>query len=135
MDPRSFALRLRLHKMEDAGVHGVLLLHELLLKQGHKNLEMVQGFLTVAGETCWHVWLKDEKDEIIDLGRILAELKDPEFKKCVFKYSLEEPDGYTRDKEDVNQKIWEARESKDFWKTVPKKFQTFRSKCHSLVHV
>lgn len=134
MDPHSFALRLRLHKLEDAGVHGVLLLHELLLKQGWTDLNLVQGFLSVAGENCWHVWITRD-DEIIDLGRILAELKEPEFKKCEFKYLLTEPDGYTKDKEDLNQKIWDSRESKDFWKTVPKKFREFRSKCHSLVHV
>ncbi len=134
MNAHNLALRLRLHKMEDAGVHGVLLLHELLLKQGYKNLELVQGYLSVAGENCWHVWL-DHDGEIIDLGRILAELKDPEFKKCEFKYLLREPEGYTKDKEDLNQKIWETRDAKDFWKTTPKKFQEFRSKCHSLVHV
>jgi hypothetical protein len=134
MDPMRFALHLKLRKLDDTGILAVILLHELLLKQGQKNLELVQGYLTVMGETCWHVWIAQNETVIIDLGRIIATLKDPAFENCKFSYSLEKPEGdVTTDEQNLN--IWESRNDKLFWKNAPKKFLEFRSKCHSRVHV
>jgi len=131
MDPMNFALRLRLRKLDDTGLYALILLHEILVKQGQKDLELVQGYLTVMGETCWHCWLRDGKNNIIDLGRIIATLKDAEFERCEFKYSTEKIDGAKVDQPNVL--IWEKRNDANFWKGAPKKFIEFRSNCHSRV--
>ena len=131
MDPMKFALRLRLRKLDDTGLYALFLLKELLDRQGWSDLEVVQGYLTVAGETCWHCWIK-RGDSIVDLGRILATLKEPEFAKCEFKYTLEKPAGDVR-VDEPNVAIWERRGDHAFWKGAPKKFLEFRSKCHALV--
>ena len=131
MDPQKFALHLRLHKLHDTGVLAVILLHELLQKQG-QQVTLVQGYLTVMGETCWHVWIEDDKERPIDLGRILACLMDSEFQKCEFKLSREKPEGEVRE-DPANVGIWEARNEKLFWKRAPRSFLDFRSKCHKTV--
>ena len=133
MDPHGFALRVRLYKLQDSGILATILLHELLTKQGAK-FELVQGYLTVMGETCWHVWIVGDGGKHIDLGRILATLADPAFDNCQFTYSLTKPDGDIKvDRE--NQELWEIRDQVSFWKKAPKKFLEFRSKCHSQVHI
>jgi hypothetical protein len=132
IDPMNFALRLKLRKLDDTGLFALILLHELLLKQGWANLELVQGYLTVMGETCWHVWIVQNKKTIIDLGRIIATLKDSEFEKCKFDYSIEKPQFEIKlDQKNVD--IWESRSDRNFWKTAPKNFLEFRSRCHKLV--
>jgi hypothetical protein len=131
MDPQKFALHLRLHKLQDTGVLATILLHELLQKQGQK-VTLVQGYLTVMGETCWHVWIEDENDRPIDLGRILACLVDPEFNRCEFKLSREKPAGEVQE-DPANVGIWDARNEKLFWKRAPRSFLNFRSKCHKTV--
>lgn len=133
MDPTQFALRLRLRKLDDTGLYALLLLHELLIKQGWQDLELVQGYLTVMGETCWHVWMLHKSKHIIDLGKIIAILKDHEFSKCEFNYSTEKPSWEIK-KDEANILLWESRTDKLFWKKAPKKFLEFRSNCHSRVH-
>jgi hypothetical protein len=132
MDPNKFALHLRLHKLHDTGVLAVILLHELLQKQG-RNVTLVQGYLTVMGETCWHVWIEDEKGFQIDLGRILACHVEPEFQKCEFKFMREKPEGVEVKEDPANVGIWDARNEKLFWKRAPRPFLEFRSKCHKAV--
>ena len=132
MDPQQFALRLRLHKLHDTGVLATILLHELLQKQG-QEVTLVQGYLTVMGETCWHVWIEDSKGYPIDLGRILACLVDAEFTKCFFKLDKEKPDVQEIREDPANKLIWDMREDTAFWKKAPKKFLDFRSKCHKIV--
>jgi len=132
MDPMQFALRLRLHKLHDTGVLATILLHELLQKQG-QEVSLVQGYLTVMGETCWHVWIEDEKDRPIDLGRMLACMEEPEFEKCFFKLVKEKPDDADIKTDPVNVEFWEMRDRRDFWKKAPKKFLEFRTRCHKAV--
>ena len=130
MDPERFALRLKLYKLDDHGVYGLLLLHELLLKQGCADLELVQGYLTVTGETCWHCWMVHKGDIVIDLGRLIATLKDPQFSRCDFMYSRERPEATKVHEDPANLQIWESRNEKTLWKEAPKKFQEFRSLMH-----
>ena len=132
MDPQRFALHLRLHKLHDTGVLAVILLHELLQKQG-QQVTLVQGYLTVMGETCWHVWIEDDKGRPIDLGRILACMVDEEFNRCEFKLSRDRPDSFEVREDPANKLIWEMREDRSFWKKAPKKFLEFRAKCHKTV--
>jgi hypothetical protein len=134
MDPQQFALRLRLHKLQDTGVLATILLHELLQKQG-KTVSLVQGYLTVMGETCWHVWIEDDKERPIDLGRILACMVDQEFTKCAFNYEKDKEKlaGFEIKEDPANKTIWEMREDKSFWKKAPKPFIEFRAKCHKTV--
>ena len=129
MDPNRFALHLRLHKQETSGIFAVILLHEILEKQG-QQVKLVQGYLTVAGETCWHVWIEDSEKNIIDLGRILAEHKDPEFSVCDFKYTIEKPVGTSVTCDEESMVIWGARKDKNFLKAAPKGFLDFRSRIH-----
>ena len=131
MDPQRFALHLRLHKLHDTGVLATILLHELLQKQGDK-VTLVQGYLTVMGETCWHVWIEDKNGRAIDLGRILACFVDEEFHKCEFKLSKDRPEGFEIREDPANKLIWEMREDRNFWKKAPKKFLVFRSKCNRI---
>ena len=132
MDPQQFALRLKLHKLHDTGVLATILLHEILQKQG-QQVTLVQGYLTVMGDTCWHVWIEDEKSRTIDLGRILACMIDSEFSKCDFKLEKEKPDGFEVREDPSNLKIWEMRNESGFWKkAASKKFLEFRSKCLSV---
>ena len=131
MDPHQFALRLRLHKLHDTGVLATILLNELLQKQG-QEVSLVQGYLTVMGETCWHVWIEDTKERPIDLGRILACMVDPEFQKCEFKLTKDRPPGDIQE-DKANIAIWENRDNRMFWHSAPKKFREFRAKCHKSV--
>ena len=124
-----FAMHLRLHKQETSGIFAVILLHELLKKQG-QDVKLVQGYLTVAGETCWHVWIEDAEKNIIDLGRILAEHKDANFSVCDFKYTTEKPVDAKIEYDEQNMLVWEARNDKNFLKAAPKGFTDFRSRIH-----
>jgi hypothetical protein len=123
-----FALRLCLHKLEYQVVYAVLLLHELLLKQGWTDLELVQGYLTVAGETCWHCWLV-HGGAVVDLLRILATRKDPAFARCEYTYTTETPSENVQE-DPANLEIWANRNEKTLWRNAPKKFQEFRSLMH-----
>ena len=131
MDPMQFALRLRLRKLDDTGLFAAILLHELLIKQGWSDLKLVQGYLTVMGETCWHVWMV-HRGLIIDLGRIIAVMKDNEFSKCTFDYSIEKPD-FEIKIDHTNTEIWQTRADRNFWKSAPKKFLEFRSHCYKRI--
>ena len=128
LDPKRFMLKLLLYKQETSGVFATILLKELLEKQGQK-VKLVQGYLTVAGSTCWHVWIEDDSNQIIDIGKMLAIHKDPEFSVCEFKYTTEKPEGQI-EYDEQNMVVWNARNDKNFLKAAPKGFMDFRSRIH-----
>ncbi len=65
---RRIALKLRLHKIENVGVAGPILVHEVLTKLGHPS-RLAQGYCTVSGEesSCWHVITMVE-NQALDIG-------------------------------------------------------------------
>jgi hypothetical protein len=123
---RRLALRMKLNKIDGVGVTGPVLLNELLYKQGYQS-NVVQGYCTVNGESCWHVWVESGGIQY-DIGYTLACLEDPEFSKCQFVLTRDTPAEYQKD--DLVITSWELylKDHKEFWKKMPKKVQDFRYK-------
>ena len=117
------ALRLKLHKLENSGIFNAVLFHDTLNKN---NSELIQGYCTVNGDTCWHVWSRVSGEDL-DIARFIAILKDKEFERCEFKLGTEEPEGAQKDPETLE--LWELykRDKGAFWRKAPKKFLDFRS--------
>jgi hypothetical protein len=126
---RRLALKMRLNKIDGVGVTGPIILHEVLTKMSFSS-KLVQGFCSVNDEgSCWHVIVMADDGLVLDIGHTLACLQDPEFSKCKFVLSQEEPEGeYQKDQLVIDS--WEIyqKDPKDFWKKMPKKVQDFRAK-------
>ena len=117
---------MRLNKIDGVGVTGPILLNELLYKSGyHSNL--VQGYCTVNGESCWHVWVTNA-GSTHDIGYTLACLDDPEFSKCRFVLTQQEPETFQKDKMVIDSWDVYLKDRHEFWKKMPKKIQNFRAK-------
>ena len=130
MDIKKYALRVKLYKLEKEAVFIQAILCELLNKAigGKPSHRLVQGFCTAHGESCYHVWVKnDSTSEDIDVIRNLF----PEYQTVL---TQEEIPGAMKDQLTVDlYELYASGEFKDFWKKAPKKVLDFRSKCHSLL--
>jgi hypothetical protein len=126
---KRYSLRVKLHKLEKEAVFIQAILCELLNKVGggKPSHRLVQGFCTAHGESCYHVWVKnDATSEDIDIIRYLF----PEYQTFL---TQEEVPGALKDQLTVDlYELYASGEQKDFWKKAPKKVLDFRSKCHSL---
>jgi hypothetical protein len=133
MDTHSFLLRLKLNKLHDSGIFTVALLSELLNKQGGVT-HLVQGYCMVAGDTCWHVWIEDDEGNVTDILRKIAISRDQNFEMCAFRL-FTEPPAHDYDKNQSQLDLWDVYNDNpaNFWKSAPKKFTDFRSKCHRLI--
>lgn len=120
------ALRMKLHNIDGVGVTAPILLNELLYKNKYQT-KLVQGYCTVNGDSCWHVWVQ-VGSENFDIGYTLACFQDAEFAKCQFVLSQTAPEEYQKDQKVIDS--WELYEKdhKEFWKKAPKKIQDFRAK-------
>jgi hypothetical protein len=117
------ALRLRLHKVAK-NPSSVILLHESM-----PGSKLVQGYCTVMGETCWHLWVEKTDGAILDMTRHLAELGDPEFKKCEFVLGVGLlPDKCMKEPDVVDAYELYKKDPKAFWKEQSKTLREFRSK-------
>ena len=125
-DVARFSLRIKLYKLADQAVFIQALLSELLNKSGATGATVVQGYCTVLGESCYHVWVEDDKGVQTDIVQYLF----PEYPNVVL--SKDTPTGDTQ-KDQFTVDLYELYKSdqKEFWKKAPKKFLDFRSKCHA----
>lgn len=122
MDPKRFALRVKLHKFETQAVFIQAILSEILNKSGKKTT-MVKGYCTSHGQSCFHIWLEDDSGEIIDITKFLF----PQFQNILL--SKEEIPNAMKDQFTVDLFELYNSDKKDFWKKAPKKLLDFRSKC------
>ena len=122
-----YALKVKLNKLEHQAVFIQALLCELLNKSGVPGATLVQGYCTVYGDSCYHVWVEDAQGVPYDVTKkLFREFDVPDF--VLTKDSIE---GAQKDQLTVD--LFEVYQSdqKDFWKKSPKKFIDFRAKCHT----
>ena len=119
-----FILKLKVNGLRNPGIYGNLLLYELLTHHDQK-IELVQGYLTVGKETCWHVWV-----EQIDDGAILDVIRESvDSEEGVnFEYTKDIPEQYESDDEITKQYELYKDDKKEFWKKTPQKIKNFRAK-------
>jgi hypothetical protein len=127
------ALKFRVNKIENSGIHGPILLNELFFHTD-KNVKskLVEGCLkihmpdTMEPDKCWHIWV-DVDGELYDINKKLAIMKDAGFNNCEFEYT-EELEGIEKPEELEAQ--WELykKDKKEFWKKSPQNLKDFRSK-------
>ena len=117
------ALRLKLYKIVK-NPSSVILLHESI-----PNSKLVHGHCTVMNGTCWHIWVETQNGTRLDITRHMAELEDPEFKKCEFVLGVGLlPDNCMKDPDVLNAYELYRKDPKTFWKEQPKAMREFRSK-------
>lgn len=52
-----YILKLRVNGLQNCGLYGNVLLHELFDRNDFRGTRLVQGYITLGEETCWHVWV------------------------------------------------------------------------------
>ena len=132
---KRLALKLKLNKIDNCGLTAPILLNEILAKQGLKT-RLVQGYCSLSGDTCWHVWVEIQMSEHgspqkLDIGYTIACLQDQEFEKCeMILHTTLAPGAKTPQKDTESVDMWEIyqKDSKEFWKKQPTKVQNFRAK-------
>jgi hypothetical protein len=124
-DVARFSLRIKLYKLTDQAVFIQALLSELLNKSGATGATVVQGYCTAYGESCYHVWVEDDKGTVTDVIQYLF----PEYQNVTL--SKEPIEGAQKDQLTVDLYELFKSDQKEFWKKAPKKFLDFRSKCHA----
>ena len=126
---KRLALKLKLNKIDNCGIAAPILLNELFAKQGLKT-SLVQGYCSLSGDTCWHVWVECEPQKF-DIGYTIACLQDKEFEKCsMILHQNIAPGNKTpqQDTESVDSWNLHQKDSKEFWKKQSVKVQNFRAK-------
>lgn len=128
------ALRLKVHRVGGAVVHHVALLKKSLDQKGIKT-RMIKGYCVIEDtkEACEHYWLRTEEGLDLDIGFVVARLKNPELMALVPVLLESLPEGLNRsDAEesrilDENRRLFELFESdpKAFWREAPRDVATF----------
>ena len=119
-----YILKLKINGLKNCGMHGNLLLHELFVRYGERrgdgtNGEIVQGYISVGKESCWHVWVESEKK--YDVVRRLT--------GSSFEYLREKPEaGAEEDPEVSAQYELYTKDKSEFWKKSAPKMKNFRAK-------
>jgi hypothetical protein len=121
-----YALKVKLNKLEHQSVFIQVLLSELLNKSGVSGATLVQGYCTVYGESCYHVWVEDDKGTSFDVTKKLFK----EFDIPDFKLTKEPIVGAQKDQLTVDHYELYKSDPKEFWKKASRKFLEFRAKCH-----
>jgi hypothetical protein len=127
---KRLALKLKLNKIDNCGLTAPILLNEILAKCGHAT-RLVQGYCSLAEETCWHVWVQVDKCTTLDIGYTIACLQDSEFTKCqMILHTSLAPGSKEPQKDTETVDSWEVyqKDSKEFWKKQPVQIQNFRAK-------
>ena len=120
MADRNLALRLKLHKLTDCGI-----IAPILYKENYGG-KLVQGWCTVDGNTCWHVWIELPDGTVVDVIRTLAILVNPLYENSTFILSKEgtgEMDQGIIDDLELYQK-----DPKAYWSKQPLHIKYFRSR-------
>lgn len=133
---RRLALKFRLHKIENSGIFGPILLDELL-KHKKMSSTLVEGYLKIHTpdsldpEICWHIWIKDTNETIYDINHVLAIMKEPAFSNCKFLYETEiekAPEDSDQTKELKEHWEFYKKDKHEFWKCSPMKIRNLRAK-------
>jgi len=121
-----YILKLKVGGLKNCGLYGNLLLHELFVHFEEVGAsELVQGYITVGGESCWHVWVEvgERRFDVISQFATGG--------AAGFDYFLDRPSDDTESDEDVTaQYELYVKDRHEFWKsrTVPQKVKNFRAK-------
>lgn len=117
------ALKIKVNKLTNYQIIGPIIYHEVF----PKTTRLVQGYCKYGNEWCWHLWVQDmETLEYID---IIEKLAPTEMGPLNLEKTETKPVGEILiDNETIEQwKLYEE-DPKQFWKSLPKKVQDFRSK-------
>ena len=123
---RRYALKVKLNKLEHQAVFIQALLCELLNQDG---ATLVQGYCTVYGDSCYHVWIECDGCEPIDVTRLIFK----EFDVPNFVLTKDHVEGAHKDQLTADLFELYQKDQKEFWKKAPKKFLDFRAKCRSQI--
>jgi hypothetical protein len=126
MSDKNLALRLKLNRLTDCGINAPIIFHET-----NPGTSLVQGWCTVEGSTCWHVWVEMPDGTVVDVIRTLAILMNPLYKNSTFTLSKEgkgEMDQETLDNWEMYQK-----DPKVYWSKQPKKIKDFKSRYKAMI--
>ncbi len=127
-DVARYVLKLKLYKLADQAVFIQALLCELLNKSGSTGATLVQGYCTAYGESCYHLWVEDDKGNVTDLTQYLF----PEYKVTLSKEPIE---GAAKEQFVVDLYDLYKSDQKEFWKKSTRRFLDFRAKCHKDLRV
>lgn len=72
-DFKKILLRLRLKKTRGSIVRLTLLAHEQLVRMGHTDAQVVQGYAVWGTHGCWHIWIECD-DKQLDVGQSLVKI-------------------------------------------------------------
>lgn len=127
---KRLALRLKLNKIDNLGISAPILLNEILAKNKYKT-KLVQGYCSLGGETCWHIWVVINDNEPVDINYTIACLHDTSFinrNMILHMNILPGAPAPTTDTENTDN--WELYQSDHhaFWKKQPIKLQNMRAK-------
>ena len=123
-----FFLKLKVNGLRNPGIYGNILLGEYLHhRDPHCAAELVQGYLTLGNQTCWHVWVDDGGG---GGGRPLDIIRASVESDVDFEYATEVPAGTTAERDDEITRQYELylEDRKEFWKQAPAKVKNFRAK-------
>lgn len=118
MNFKRFILRAKLHKVHNMSFELTLLTHELL------RCELVQGYISVEGATCWHIWLNKD-NQIIDPT---LEFMQDKFGACECQRFMEKPTDRVVDENQDFITSYElyVKNPRSFWEQCDEKFKKFR---------
>ena len=117
-----YILKLKVNLLQNCGLYGNLVLHELFIRNDVCESRLVQGYIAVGDETCWHVWVEvgDAKYDVI------SKISDTEFT-----YLYERPESGAEEDDEVTAEYELYKTNKvDFWskRSTPQRIKNFRSK-------
>ena len=128
---KRLALKFRVNKIENSGVHGPIILNELFQhKDKNSSTKLVEGFLKIntdEPEVCWHLWIEDGDGVVYDINKTLACMRDPGFENIEFEY-IKEYDKSDKPEELLEQWKLYQDNKQEFWKKSPQQLKNFRSK-------
>ena len=117
-----YILKLKVNSLQNCGLYGNVVLHELFIRNDVRDSRLVQGYITVGEETCWHVWVEvgDAKYDVI------SKLSGTEFT-----YLYERPESGAEEDDEVTAEFELYKTDKvEFWTklSTPQRIKNFRSK-------
>ena len=118
-----FFLKLRVNGLRNPGIYGNLLLFDFLSHHDQK-VELVQGYLTVGKETCWHIWVETDSGDTLDIIKASVDAEEG----VKFEYTKDIPENFESDEEITKQYELYKDDKKEFWKKAPPKIKNFRAK-------
>ena len=122
-----YILKLRVNGLQNCGLYGNVLLHELFGRNDFRGTRLVQGYITLGEETCWHVWVENE--ETGDKYDVISRLATGN--NAGFTYLYERPESGAEEDDEVTAEFELYKSNKvEFWTkaSTPTKVKNFRAK-------